>query len=59
MFMSAFLWIQKPREKTLELPPSCPGIAKYLFDACTQMNPDDRPSASQIVEWLRHPPVTD
>ena len=43
------------RGKTLELPPSCPGIAKYLFDACTQMNPDNRPTASKVVEWLRHP----
>lgn len=46
--------VQAPqRGKTLELPPNCPGIAKYLFEACTQMNPDNRPTASKIVEWLR------
>jgi len=46
--------VQGPqRGKTLELPPNCPSIAKYLFEACTQMNPDNRPTASKIVEWLR------
>lgn len=45
------------RGRTLELPPNCPSIAKYLFEACTQMNPNNRPSASKVVEWLRHPGV--
>ena len=45
---------QQARGKTLELPPNSPSIAAHLFRECTAMRPEDRPSASKIVEWLRH-----
>lgn len=39
---------------TLELPRIAPAIAAHLFVQCTHMDPDLRPSAGQIVEWLRN-----
>lgn len=39
--------------KTLQMPPDAPSVAKRIFEACTQMDPQERPSCSQIVAWLR------
>ncbi|KAK9807719.1 hypothetical protein WJX72_007116 [[Myrmecia] bisecta] len=41
------------QHKTLELPATCPPIAARIFVECTRMDPDARPTAQQIVEWLR------
>lgn len=38
---------------TLELPMLSPPIAAHLFLECTQMDPELRPTAAKIVEWLR------
>lgn len=38
---------------TLELPLNSPPVAAHLFLECTQMDPELRPSAAKIVEWLR------
>jgi serine/threonine protein kinase len=35
------------------LPPACPTAARKLFAACTQVDPEQRPTAQQLVEWLR------
>ena len=37
----------------LRLPRLCPAVAARIFYACTQMNPEERPSALDIVNWLR------
>ncbi len=37
----------------MELPPGCPRVAAHIFQQCTQLDPSQRPSAAQLVEWLR------
>lgn len=37
----------------LEMPVGAPPIAAHIFQACTQLDPGARPSAQQVVEWLR------
>ncbi|CAD7696453.1 unnamed protein product [Ostreobium quekettii] len=39
--------------KVVVLPHKCPPVAAKLFNACTAMVADDRPSMQQVVEWLR------
>jgi serine/threonine protein kinase len=39
--------------RALSLPARCPAIARRIFTACTQMDPEKRPTAFQLVEWLR------
>eukprot|EP00891_Asterochloris_glomerata_P003410 jgi/Astpho2/3410/e_gw1.00054.45.1_t len=39
---------------TLQLPAVCPPIAARLFLECTRSEPELRPTAMQIVEWLRN-----
>jgi hypothetical protein len=39
--------------RALSLPARCPAIARRIFTACTQMDPEKRPTAHQLVEWLR------
>ena len=39
--------------KIMELPRTCPRVARRIFTACTALEPDDRPSMQQVVEWLR------
>lgn len=41
------------KKKIMELPADCPSQTAQLFDACTQLDPRQRPSAAQIVEYLR------
>lgn len=42
-----------PNAKAMALPARCPAVARKLFVACTQMDPERRPQAQQLVEWLR------
>lgn len=42
-----------PNAKAMTLPARCPAVARKLFVACTQMDPERRPGAQQLVEWLR------
>jgi hypothetical protein len=42
-----------PNAKAMALPARCPAVARKLFVACTQMDPERRPCAQQLVEWLR------
>ena len=37
----------------LKFPPMCPPVAARIFFACTQLQPAQRPSALDIVQWLR------
>lgn len=39
--------------RALSLPARCPAIARRIFTACTQMDPEKRPTAHQLVDWLR------
>ncbi|KAK9863425.1 hypothetical protein WJX84_000788 [Apatococcus fuscideae] len=39
--------------KVLDLPSVCPPVAARIFNECTKMHPDARPSAQTVVEWLR------
>lgn len=39
--------------KIMELPRVCPRVARRIFTECTAMEPDERPSMQQVVEWLR------
>lgn len=39
--------------KVVVLPHKCPPVATKIFNACTAMVADDRPSMQQVVEWLR------
>eukprot|EP01025_Chloroclados_australasicus_P028487 TRINITY_DN2821_c1_g1_i7.p1 TRINITY_DN2821_c1_g1~~TRINITY_DN2821_c1_g1_i7.p1 ORF type:complete len:1255 (+),score=138.74 TRINITY_DN2821_c1_g1_i7:174-3938(+) len=39
--------------KIMYSPQGAPLIAVKIYEECTRMRPDDRPSASKIVEWLR------
>lgn len=40
-------------KKTVTMPTTAPAVARQIFEACTQMEPKARPTATQIVEWLR------
>eukprot|EP00878_Enallax_costatus_P029679 GHUV01032221.1.p1 GENE.GHUV01032221.1~~GHUV01032221.1.p1 ORF type:complete len:166 (+),score=33.11 GHUV01032221.1:452-949(+) len=42
-----------PNAKAMTLPAKCPAVARKLFMACTQMDPERRPGAQTLVEWLR------
>lgn len=42
-----------PNAKAMTLPAKCPPVARKLFMACTQMDPERRPGAQTLVEWLR------
>jgi hypothetical protein len=42
-----------PHAKALMLPAKCPAVVRKLFVSCTQMDPDKRPAAQALVEWLR------
>jgi hypothetical protein len=42
-----------PNAKAMTLPAKCPPVARKLFMACTQMDPEKRPVAQTLVEWLR------
>jgi hypothetical protein len=49
-------WLQvgpSPNAKAMTLPAKCPPVARKLFMACTQMDPERRPVAQTLVEWLR------
>lgn len=35
------------------MPPTAPQLARHIFATCTQMDPELRPNAAQLVEWLR------
>ena len=35
------------------MPGDVPQVAARIFAACTQLEPGLRPSAQQVVEWLR------
>lgn len=37
----------------IAMPPTAPQLARHIFATCTQMDPELRPSAAQLVEWLR------
>ena len=37
----------------LKLPSVCPAVAARIFYACTQQQPEQRPSALDVVNWLR------
>lgn len=38
---------------TITMPPAAPQLARHIFATCTQMDPELRPNAAQLVEWLR------
>lgn len=38
---------------TMVMPDGAPPLARRIFDACTCQDPGDRPTAAQIVAWLR------
>eukprot|EP00879_Flechtneria_rotunda_P017662 GHRR01018514.1.p1 GENE.GHRR01018514.1~~GHRR01018514.1.p1 ORF type:complete len:217 (+),score=59.35 GHRR01018514.1:42-692(+) len=42
-----------PTAKAMALPVKCPTVARKIFTACTQMDPERRPAAQTLVEWLR------
>jgi len=44
---------KSPKGKLIRLPDNCPSVALKIFNACTSMVPDDRPTSQEIVEWLR------
>lgn len=44
---------KSPKGKLIKLPESCPAVALKVFNACTSMVPDERPTSQEIVEWLR------
>jgi hypothetical protein len=35
------------------MPSKCPPVARKVFQACTNSDPDQRPTAQQLVQWLR------
>ena len=37
----------------VQLPLDCPPLAARLFTECTRRDPAQRPSATEIVAWLR------
>jgi hypothetical protein len=39
--------------KVMQLPTRAPPVARRIWAGCTMMDPDKRPTAQQIVEWLR------
>lgn len=39
--------------RVMALPPNCPPVARKIFERCTALLPDARPSSQDIVEWLR------
>ena len=39
--------------QVLKLPAMCPPMAARIFFECTKMQPSARPSALDIVHWLR------
>lgn len=39
--------------KVMELPRNCPRVARKIFNECTALKPEDRPSMKEVVEWLR------
>ena len=45
--------LQAGTTKSLQLPAGCPPVAARIFTECTHTEPDCRPSAQQVVEWLR------
>lgn len=45
--------MQAGTAKSLQLPVDCPPVAARIFSECTHTEPDCRPSAQQVVEWLR------
>jgi serine/threonine protein kinase len=44
---------QSPRGKLMKLPANCPAVVLKVFTECTKMEPDERPTSQDIVEWLR------
>lgn len=44
---------QSPRGKMMKLPSNCPAVVQRVFAECTRMEPDERPTSQDIVEWLR------
>ena len=42
-----------PGARLLEVGPDAPPIAAHIFRACTALDPEHRPSAAQVVQWLR------
>lgn len=38
---------------SLKLPDMCPPVAARIFFECTKLKPKDRPTALEIVTWLR------
>ncbi|KAL3155148.1 hypothetical protein ABBQ38_011204 [Trebouxia sp. C0009 RCD-2024] len=45
--------MQAGTSKSLQLPADCPPVAARIFTECTHTEPDCRPSAQRVVEWLR------
>lgn len=43
---------QRGRYRTLRIPSECPQEIGALVDACMQTNPDDRPTAKEVVQIL-------
>ena len=39
--------------QVLKLPAMCPPMAARIFFECTKMQPNTRPTALDIVHWLR------
>lgn len=46
------LLLRQPSAHLL-MPAGAPPVARFVFEACTQLDADQRPAAAQLVEWLR------
>lgn len=44
--------------KKPEMPDDAPAVARLIFSACTALDPRARPSAAQVVGWLRDAEAT-
>ena len=44
---------QLPPRQMIKLPAMCPAVAARAFYACTQLVPEQRPTALDVVQWLR------
>ena len=42
-----------PPSRSLIMPAASPPVAARIFEACTATDPRARPSAADMVEWLR------
>ena len=44
---------QRPQGKVMTLPQDCPAVVMKVFQQCTKMAAEERPTSQDIVEWLR------